>query len=134
MGGVKFVMVMILLGVEMLMVVFGMFKFCGDVCCDVVWEVLMVGFRVVDTASCYRNEDVVVDVLKSVLRNVCDEMWIMMKLVLDEMMSEEVINCVIDGMVAWLGRASDLLFVYWFGRSKAAFESDVYGEVCKRMW
>lgn len=134
MGGAKSATVTISPGVEMPTVAFGTFKLRGDACRDAVREALMVGFRAVDTASCYRNEDAVADALKSAPRNVCDETWITTKLAPDEMTSEEATNRAIDGMVARLGRAPDLLLVHWPGRSKAAPESDAHGEARKRTW
>jgi diketogulonate reductase-like aldo/keto reductase len=134
MGGAKSATVTISPGVEMPTVAFGTFKLRGDACRDAVREALMVGFRAVDTASCYRNEDAVADALKSAPRNVRDETWITTKLAPDEMTSEEATNRAIDGMVARLGRAPDLLLVHWPGRSKAAPESDAHGEARKRTW
>ena len=50
------------------------------------------------------------------------------------MTSEEATNRAIDGMVARLGRAPDLLLVHWPGRSKAAPESDAHAEARKTTW
>jgi len=122
-------------GVEMPTLAFGTFKLRGDACRDAVRDALLHGgFRAVDTASCYGNEDAVAAALACAPKTIAARTFVTTKISPDEMRDAATTNRAIDAMLARLGRAPDLLLVHWPGRSKAPPESDAHADARKRTW
>jgi diketogulonate reductase-like aldo/keto reductase len=119
-------------GVSMPRLAFGTYKLAGDVCRDAVRDALVVGFRHIDTATCYRNERSVGEAVRA---SACaKEVFLTSKIAPNEMTSEETTSRAIDGVVDRLGRAPDLLLVHWPGEAKQAPTSERHREARERTW
>ena len=116
--------VLIARDVRMPTLAFGTYRLRGDECRDAVREALAVGFRHVDTATCYRNERAVAEALAATSLATSSETFITSKISPIEMHGEAETTRAIEGVVERLGRPPSLLLVHWPGRSKVAPSSD----------
>lgn len=120
--------------VRMPTLAFGTYRLRGDECRDAVREALAVGFRHVDTATCYRNERAVAEALAATSLATSSETFITSKISPSEMHGEAETTRAIEGVVERLGRPPSLLLVHWPGRSKVAPSSDAHREARACTW
>ena len=126
--------VVIARGVRMPILAFGTYRLRGDECRDAVRDALAVGFRHVDTATCYRNERAVAEALAAAPLSVSADTFVTSKIAPNEMHSEADTTLAIEGVVERLGRPPSLLLVHWPGQSKTAPSSEAHREARLRTW
>ena len=101
--------VLIARDVRMPTLAFGTYRLRGDECRDAVREALAVGFRHVDTATCYRNERAVAEALAATSLATSSETFITSKISPSEMHGEAETTRAIEGVVERLATAVALV-------------------------
>jgi diketogulonate reductase-like aldo/keto reductase len=120
-------------GVFMPRMALGTFCMKGEVCSEAVSTALSAGFRHIDTATCYRNEEAVAEGLRrSGLPR--SDIFITSKLSPKEQGYDEAVSA-LEGSLARLGTSYvDLYLIHWPGAAKTPHASHANSELRTASW
>jgi len=97
----------------------GTYKLKGEVCTEIVGKALEIGYNLVDTARCYRNEENIGISLSKILSTTSrDKIFITSKVPPDEQGEEMAYASVCDSIKKLNVDYIDLMLIHWPGASK----------------
>jgi diketogulonate reductase-like aldo/keto reductase len=100
----------------------GTYKLKGELCVSIVSSALEIGYRLIDTARCYRNEAEIGTAIKRV--NIArSSLFITTKIPPTEQGYEEAYNALLSSLETLQTSYIDLVLIHWPGKSKTPLSS-----------